>query len=90
MLNALRLKDGFTPQLFQERSGIPLGLIRGAMQQAEAAGLLDWDIRRIVPTPRGWRYLNDLMQRFLPESLHDDHEGAAKNTTPLLPIHRKT
>jgi oxygen-independent coproporphyrinogen-3 oxidase len=67
MLNALRLKEGFTPHLFQERAGIPLGLIGDALQQAEAAGLLNWDVQRIAPSARGWRYLNDLMQYFLPD-----------------------
>jgi len=67
MLNALRLKDGFTPHLFQERAGMPLGLIRDAMREAESRGLIDWDMRRIKPTPLGWRFLNDLMQCFLPD-----------------------
>lgn len=66
MLNALRLKDGFAPFLFQERTGMPLGLLRDALTKAETEGLLEWDIQRIRPTPRGWRYLNDLMQCFLP------------------------
>jgi len=67
MLNALRLKEGFAPHLFQERAGIPLGLVQDALQQAEAAGLIDWDVRRIAPSAHGWRYLNDLMQHFLPD-----------------------
>ena len=68
MLNALRLKSGFAPHLFQERAGIPLSQIQNAMQQAEKDGLLDWSIQRIAATPHGWRYLNDLMQHFLPEN----------------------
>ncbi len=66
MLNALRLKHGFAPHLLQERAGIPLSRIQNAMQQAEKEGLLDWSIQRIAATPHGWRYLNDLMQHFLP------------------------
>ncbi|MEW5838130.1 MAG: radical SAM family heme chaperone HemW [Pseudomonadota bacterium] len=67
MLNALRLKHGFAPHLVQERAGIPLALIRHSLQQAEQAGLLEWSIQRIAPTPLGWRYLNDLLQHFLPD-----------------------
>jgi oxygen-independent coproporphyrinogen-3 oxidase len=67
MLNALRLKQGFAPYLFQERAGIPLSRIQTAMQQAEKEGLLNWSIQRIAASPHGWRYLNDLMQHFLPE-----------------------
>ena len=66
MLNALRLKDGFAPHLLQERAGIPFSRIQTAMQHAEQGGLLDWSIQRIAATPHGWRYLNDLMQHFLP------------------------
>ncbi|MEW6444642.1 MAG: radical SAM family heme chaperone HemW [Pseudomonadota bacterium] len=66
MLNALRLKEGFSPSLFQERTGLPLGLLRDALERAEQAGLMTWDIQNIRPTARGWRYLNDLMQHFLP------------------------
>ena len=67
MLNALRLKEGFAPHLFQERAGIPLGLINEQLQQAEGQGLLEWGLQRVAPTPHGWRYLNDLMQCFLPD-----------------------
>ncbi|HET19127.1 MAG TPA: oxygen-independent coproporphyrinogen III oxidase-like protein, partial [Chromatiales bacterium] len=67
MLNALRLKGGFAPHLFQERAGIPLGLITEQLQQAEGQGLLEWGLQRVAPTPHGWRYLNDLMQCFLPD-----------------------
>ena len=68
MLNALRLQHGFAPHLFLERTGLPLGRIQDAMQCAESQGLLDWNIQNIRPTPQGWRYLNDLMQVFLPEN----------------------
>ncbi len=71
MLNALRLKEGFAPPLFQERTGIPLGLLRDALGQAEAQGLLLRDVQRIAASPHGWRYLNDLMQIFLPAGKDD-------------------
>lgn len=67
MLNALRLKNGFPPHLFQERVGLPLSFVREALQASEASGLLHWDIQRIAPTSHGWRFLNDLLQYFLPD-----------------------
>ncbi len=67
MLNALRLKEGFAPHLFMERCGMPIRQVQSALEQAEEQGLLAWDMQNIRPTPRGWRYLNDLLQLFLPD-----------------------
>lgn len=67
MLNALRLTDGFPTPLFQQRTGITLGQFDKALKQAEALDLLEYDIQRISPTDKGKRYLNTLIELFLPE-----------------------
>lgn len=67
MLNALRLTDGFSTPLFFQRAGLPLSIIQSALQQAEAADLIHYDIHRIQPTVKGHRYLNSLIELFLPE-----------------------
>ncbi|WP_430009041.1 radical SAM family heme chaperone HemW [Methylophaga lonarensis] len=67
MLNALRLTDGFATPLFMQRAGIPLARINTALQKAEQLELLEYDIQRIRPTPLGQRYLNTLIELFLPE-----------------------
>jgi len=67
MMNALRLTDGVPPSLFLERTGLPLTCIRPELEQAESRGLIAWDIHRIKPTALGQRYLNDLLQIFMPE-----------------------
>ncbi|MGC9456758.1 MAG: radical SAM family heme chaperone HemW [Halothiobacillaceae bacterium] len=66
MLNALRLRAGFPVPLFLERTGLPISQIRDVLGEAESDGLIEWDITRIRPSETGWRYLNDLLQRFLP------------------------
>lgn len=67
MMNALRLNAGFPPALFQAHTGLPLQTIERPLQAAEASGLLLRDLARIQPTKLGQRFLNDLLQLFLPE-----------------------
>ncbi|AFJ02487.1 hypothetical protein Q7C_1337 [Methylophaga frappieri] len=67
MLNALRLTEGFETRLFQQRTGIPLKHLDKALQIAETENLLHYDIHRICPTEKGRRYLNTLIELFLPE-----------------------
>lgn len=65
MLNALRLIEGFAPALFEERTGLSLLSIEQSLQRAEKAGLLERDWKRIRPTARGQRFLNELLALFL-------------------------
>jgi putative oxygen-independent coproporphyrinogen III oxidase len=67
MMNALRLNGGFDTSLFQERTGLPLSAVRQQLDEAEQRGLLVHDHLRIKPTILGRRFLNDLLQIFLPE-----------------------
>lgn len=67
MLNALRLTEGFPTPLFQQHAGVPLKHFDKALQQAEAMDLLTYDIHHIRPTEKGRRYLNTLIELFLPE-----------------------
>jgi putative oxygen-independent coproporphyrinogen III oxidase len=65
MLNALRLTGGFDPNLFAERTGLPIVAIDQALNAAEAKGLLTRDYKLIRPTELGQRFLNDLQEMFL-------------------------
>jgi putative oxygen-independent coproporphyrinogen III oxidase len=65
MLNALRLVDGFEPNLFAERTGLAMNAIEKALNAAEAKGLLYRDYQLIKPTELGQRFLNDLQEMFL-------------------------
>ncbi len=66
MLNALRLKDGFELAQFSERTGLSITAIQRGLDQAEAKGLLQRDFVRAWPTARGFDFLSDLQQLFLP------------------------
>ena len=66
MMNALRLIDGVPTGLMTERTGISIDEIGDLLRQAEAKGLIARDMNQIKPTNRGTRYLNDLLQLFLP------------------------
>jgi oxygen-independent coproporphyrinogen-3 oxidase len=65
MLNTLRLTEGFSPNLFGERTGMGINAIDGMLNAAEAKGLLYRDHQIIRPTELGQRFLNDLQQMFL-------------------------
>ncbi|MFC4160143.1 radical SAM family heme chaperone HemW [Chitinimonas lacunae] len=67
MLNALRLTEGVPTELFTERTGLGIGTIARQIESAVAQGLLDADPRWLRPTPLGRRFLNRLMQVFLPD-----------------------
>ncbi len=67
MLNALRLKEGFEMARFTERTGLPLTVLRKALEQAESRGLLTRDLQWAQPTSRGFDFLSDLQALFLPD-----------------------
>lgn len=68
MMNALRLSGGFETSVFQERTGFPITAVQKSLEEAEQRGLLIHDRHRIKPTVLGRRFLNDLLQIFLPET----------------------
>ncbi len=66
MMNALRLSGGFPVRLFEERTGLPLGVALSGLDAAEARGFIVRDHERVAPTVLGRRFLNDALQVFLP------------------------
>ena len=66
MLNALRLRDGFTLADFSARTGLPISAIAKPLAEAEGRGLLARDFTRAWPTVRGFDFLSDLQALFLP------------------------
>ncbi len=65
MLNALRLKTGVPSALFEERTGLSIATIHKQINRAVNKGLLSADPGRLMATPQGWRFLNDLQEIFL-------------------------
>jgi oxygen-independent coproporphyrinogen-3 oxidase len=66
MMNALRLTGGFPPALFAERTGLQIAVAEKPLREAERRGLVERSHERIAPSALGQRFLNDLLQLFLP------------------------
>ncbi len=64
MLNVLRLREGFPAGLYTRHTGRPLADLAPGIREAVRQGLLEATHRRLRPSPRGWRYLNDLIGLF--------------------------
>lgn len=69
MLNALRLSDGFSQQLFSERTGLEYSYIETRVSELADMGLISIEGDLLSPTEQGRRYLNEMTERFLPD--HD-------------------
>jgi oxygen-independent coproporphyrinogen-3 oxidase len=68
MMNALRLTEGFSVVQFEQCTGLGFANALPALERAQFLGLIERDGQRIAPTLRGQRFLNDLLQLFLPEA----------------------
>jgi len=82
LLNALRLKSGFTRCGYESRTGLALEAIGERLESALARGLLhcsDGGAWRC--TDLGYRFLNDLLQPFLPEAPRAPRESYAQGRT---------
>lgn len=67
MMNALRLTEGFEIEMFQERTGSLLTSIQQQLDEGIQRGLIVRHRQRIMPTFTGRRFLNNLLQIFLPD-----------------------
>ena len=65
-LNAFRLIEGFSVDLFSQRTGLPWTALEAGMQSAQARGLVQRERQWIRPTDHGRRFLDDLVALFLP------------------------
>ena len=65
LLNALRLRHGFSLQEFSERTGLSVGAIEAGLREAQQKGLIERDLTRVRPSVRGFDFLNDLQSIFL-------------------------
>ncbi len=79
MLNVLRLVEGVPTGYFAARTGFAITLVQREIEQAVARGLMTPDPTRIVATPLGQRFLNDLQALFLADA-------ARPMPSPIEPI----
>ncbi len=64
MMNAMRLRQGVTIELFEACTGLPFARIGKEVRQAQTLGLLEMQPGRLQPTVRGQAFLNDLLIMF--------------------------
>ncbi len=66
MMNALRLTGGFPFTMFEARTGLSRTVLLPTLDKAESLGLIARDHETVRPTLKGQRFLNELLQMFLP------------------------
>lgn len=66
MMNALRLAEGVAKELFTARTGLPFAVIAPTWERLVARGWVEPAEVRLACTPLGWRYLNSVLEAFLP------------------------
>ncbi|WP_352309893.1 radical SAM family heme chaperone HemW [Psychrobacter sp. W2-37-MNA-CIBAN-0211] len=65
MLNVLRLHDGVSWALFEDRTGLCYDSVAGQVDKLVKQGLLVDDRQQLKPTALGSRYLNQILRAFL-------------------------
>ena len=65
MLNALRLREGFSLEDFRDRTGLPMSSIESGIQTALAKGWVQLEGQHLRPTELGFDFLSDVQALFL-------------------------
>ena len=65
MMNALRLTDGFSLNLFTQRTGLSMQYIEANLEKHQTLGLIDRSEHKITPTERGKQLLDSMLQDYL-------------------------
>jgi putative oxygen-independent coproporphyrinogen III oxidase len=71
-MNGFRLVGGFDERLFEARTGMPTSILEQALAPIAARGLVERSEDRWAATPKGFRFLNEILVELLP-----DDESAA-------------
>jgi len=75
LMNALRLDDGFAAETFTTTTGLPLDALEPGATRALDEGLLVRTDDRWYASEKGQRYLNNLLQYWMPETATDALAG---------------
>lgn len=67
MLNALRLRAGVELATFAAHTGVGVELIMKKLRYLQTRGLLEADPDRIVASPKGYDFLDSILQEFMPD-----------------------
>ncbi len=71
-MNALRLDQGFSPAAFTVATGLSYTGIESIVNKGVTDGLLSDDAGVIRTTPKGQRFLNELLQHWMPDTTDHD------------------
>jgi oxygen-independent coproporphyrinogen-3 oxidase len=67
-MNGFRLVEGFADDLFETRTGIPNAVLEDALSTLTARGLVERGQKRWRATPKGFRFLNEILVELLPDA----------------------
>jgi putative oxygen-independent coproporphyrinogen III oxidase len=73
-MNGFRLVEGFADDLFETRTGLPNAVLEDALSVLTTRGLVERGQKRWRATPKGFRFLNEILVELLPEA-----EGSARS-----------
>jgi putative oxygen-independent coproporphyrinogen III oxidase len=65
VMNALRLREGFEEQQFEQRTGLAAAVLGASLERLRARALLERDGNRWFASALGFRFLNDVVSEFL-------------------------
>jgi oxygen-independent coproporphyrinogen-3 oxidase len=65
-MNGFRLVEGFPDELFEERTGLPVATLERALGPVAARGLVERGPKHWRATPKGLRFLNEILVELLP------------------------
>ena len=75
MMNGLRLVGGFSPERFEQRTGLPWSSVAARTTRLQQRGLLEESAGRWRASELGQRFLNDVISEFLPPVRRKTPEG---------------
>lgn len=68
MLNAMRLKNGVSEDLFFQTTGLLLSQVNHAIEKCIARGLIIKENKSIRPTKTGFQFLNEILSEFMDDN----------------------
>ncbi len=71
LMNALRLKRGFSRELFESRTGLPIEHLAPALERAADLQFIDLNKVGVRATPKGYAFLDDVLALFV--NLDESH-----------------
>jgi oxygen-independent coproporphyrinogen-3 oxidase len=67
-MNGFRLIEGFSDELFESRTGLAVDTLERALAPLVMRGLVDRGPNRWRATPKGFRFLNEILVELLPDA----------------------